>query len=315
MSYYEYTYIPKESIEKHNFCLYMYDIYVSLLFKSKDDYINNIQCVDENLNLKRKIFMSLLEDFLNFTLEALKSSEKGKLNVSFSLLRKPFKDNLLYLEWLVSDSDELLSYVVKGEINSYEVGKMRKANKIKPILNEVMLINPYNKAFENTEDDFIYNLRYNYNSPIGMELRWNSSNHLITQAPQIRTKTFNHIFSTSTDAIASWNYLYTKLPILFLYTLGVLLVAYEKLFEEITEITKVFNDVLILSKLTHITNQPNSDLIMDYINYLKNVSYVCDNCNYRTDLNGDVIRGFLENNTIKCTKCEKKLDMAQYYFI
>ena len=61
---------------------------------------NRYEWVNLELSYKQLI-VALLADFCQFVYEALRCSEKGKLAVTYTLLRKPFKDNLFYLEWLL----------------------------------------------------------------------------------------------------------------------------------------------------------------------------------------------------------------------
>ena len=53
--------------------------------------------------ISRHVIAALLSDFCHFVFEALSCSRKSKLTVAYSLLRKPFKDNLSYLEWLLAE--------------------------------------------------------------------------------------------------------------------------------------------------------------------------------------------------------------------
>ncbi|MDY0406596.1 hypothetical protein P5G51_015595 [Virgibacillus sp. 179-BFC.A HS] len=123
---------------------------------------------EANVILKRKIFHAILADFLNFVLESLKASEKGKTSISYALLRKPFKDNLLYLEWLISDGNELLHLVESESTDEYEIGKIRRYKrwKLKSILQQAMDNNEFKDHLHILDSKYMYELRYDYNAPL-----------------------------------------------------------------------------------------------------------------------------------------------------
>jgi hypothetical protein len=47
---------------------------------------------DRSRFLRRAVFPALLSDFLHFVYEALETSRKAKLNVSYALIRKPLQE-------------------------------------------------------------------------------------------------------------------------------------------------------------------------------------------------------------------------------
>lgn len=63
---------------------------------------NGYDAVTEEL-MYRQVCCALLGDFCHFVYEALACSQKGKITVAYSLLRKPFKNNLFYFEWMLVD--------------------------------------------------------------------------------------------------------------------------------------------------------------------------------------------------------------------
>ena len=71
----------------------------------------------------KQIVAALLSDFLHFIYEALTCSRKGKLTVSYALLRKPLKEKLFYLEWLLAEPSELLSRFDGGLVEELGVRK------------------------------------------------------------------------------------------------------------------------------------------------------------------------------------------------
>ena len=135
----DYKGLPKEYWSKQNYCWYMHDIIISIfhncmendllstevIFKNELDakefekadevidwlYEHNYE--DEaNKIVGKRLFHTILADMFNFIYESLNTIEKGKITVSLALLRKPFRDNLLYLEWLLGNPNE----IIKGKL-------------------------------------------------------------------------------------------------------------------------------------------------------------------------------------------------------
>jgi hypothetical protein len=50
--------------------------------------------------------MALTSDFLHHVYEGLWCLEKRKIVVAFNVLRKPLKDNLTYLCWMLADPED-----------------------------------------------------------------------------------------------------------------------------------------------------------------------------------------------------------------
>lgn len=63
------------------------------------------------------IIIGLVSDYLHHIYESLKCFEKRKFIVGFNLLRKPLKDNLLYLSWILGDEDSFYNEFNTGNPN------------------------------------------------------------------------------------------------------------------------------------------------------------------------------------------------------
>ena len=61
----------------------------------------------------RHLVIALLADFCHFVYEALRCIPR-KLTVTYNLLRKPLRDNLLYLEWMLADRNDFMNRFRQG---------------------------------------------------------------------------------------------------------------------------------------------------------------------------------------------------------
>ena len=172
---------------------------------------------ENNQLIKKQIFDAVLSDFLQFLFTALETSEKGQLSVSFALLRKPFKDNLLILEWLLADSDDFFEkFKSPDSRNSIAIDKVSKDKKLLIITQANSKIRaPFLPA------DFIYEIRYDKTKRYSLESMWNKANHLITNYENYKTEdmNLNFVFSQESDKMKQWDSFYHILPSLFIQTI------------------------------------------------------------------------------------------------
>jgi hypothetical protein len=177
--------------------------------------------IDEVRELTRKqICAALLADFLHFIDEALECSVKGRLTVAFALLRKPLKENLLYLEWIVADPEDFFRRF-EDDSHSLAIGKPLSVEKRLAIIRGAMERSP-GRVWVAPES--IYELRYDKHSPIGLEPTWQQAMHLITTAKGVATESrnFNFVFSNAESHESQWRQLYGVLPALLFYAIQII---------------------------------------------------------------------------------------------
>src|SRR5699024_6415517 len=73
---------------------------------------------------KAHVFFSLLRDFLFYMHESFSCSERGKVTVAFSNSRKPIKDNLFYMCWLLVDTEELITKLLDENPKTFDVSSI-----------------------------------------------------------------------------------------------------------------------------------------------------------------------------------------------
>lgn len=239
-------FLPDKYQFKHRFVFFLYNILTKIVKTGEEKgvffYAFNLRNADDLIKLekiskseildflqengyeaeadeliKRQVFDAVLSDFLQFIYTALETSEKAQLSVSFALLRKPFKDNLLILEWLLADSVDFMQ-IFKSE-NSKEgiaIDRISKEKKISIISNANSKVRiPF------LPTDFIYELRYDKTKVYSLETSWNKANHLITNYKSYATEdmNLNFVFSQETDKIKQWDSFYHILPSLLIQTI------------------------------------------------------------------------------------------------
>lgn len=182
---------------------------------------NGYEWVNVKLSYKQ-IIVALLSDFCQFIHEALRCSEKGKLAVTYTLLRKPLKDNLFYLEWLLADPEEFLQKFLKEGPASIALSMANTISKEKRL---EVIKTAINKTHDSdwVSADFIYDLRYNKGAVYGFEGLWNQAAHLVTTVNHYATEqqNFNFVFSSKDDRLDQWDHIYSLLPLLLYHAVEI----------------------------------------------------------------------------------------------
>ena len=99
-------------------------------------------------------FFSLWSDYLDYTYEANIAASKMKASIAYSLLRKPLKDDLFFLELLENKGVEFIYEFLEKPIENFAVDKISQEEK-KKIINTVA-----EDVFSEAYGDILYNIRY-----------------------------------------------------------------------------------------------------------------------------------------------------------
>jgi len=305
MSYY----LPEKFYFKHQFAFFLHDIiakivksgeeknifYHSVILKNNEETeklkkISNFEILDYLSKsgydsdvdeiIKKQIFDAILSDFLHYVYTALETSEKAKLSVSFALLRKPFKDNLFILEWLLADPHDFLKKFKSANSNT-EIA----IDGISPERKKSIIASANSKVqFPFLPSDILYEIRYDKAAPHGLESIWNKANHLITSSRNFSTEdmNLNFIFSQENDKINQWERFYTLLPGLLMQTIFIS----DALYRTFSENSSVVNTDLILRILygfdlanKQFTDSPNATPP------LTTLPLFCEKCNTEIQMN------------------------------
>jgi hypothetical protein len=185
------------------------------------DWMENTGRIKESNDLiYRMVCHGLISDFCHFIYEALSCSEKGKLAVSFSLLRKPLNENLFQIESLVIEQDDFINKLRKDPclLLKHHVPNLKSHNeRIFKVLEKIDKTDFY-------ESQFITELRFNKKSDDSFDGAWNKALHLFTHYESIKTEplNINFVFSQAPELESQWSYLYARLPYLLSYAKDVI---------------------------------------------------------------------------------------------
>ncbi|WPP56695.1 hypothetical protein SOI69_05370 [Acinetobacter pittii] len=175
--------------------------------------------------LTSNLLSGLVSDLLHFIYESLKCFEKRKFSVAYSLLRKPLKENLIFICWLFNNYEDFIDLFEK---ETYKSLNNLRESKIKQILKESIDKLPSSEMFD---FELLYDMIFSKQLATGLETPCQRATHLITsQGEFLKTKerTINSIFDNPLND-SHYDSMHICLPYIMLFTTHVILEAFNKL--------------------------------------------------------------------------------------
>lgn len=253
----------------------------------------------------KQLCAALLSDFLHFIFESLQCSRKGKLTVAYALLRKPLKENLFYMEWLLARPDDFLARFEKAEKNRFRLPDPEASCES----DHIAIIR---EAAESTnaglwiEAEFLHELRYKKNSLVSLEPAWQKATHLVTTFRHLETEecNLNFIFSDSNARYSQWSGYYQFVPILLFHAVEViegLLNRFAKREHHEVDIMPLRN---IAGMMLYWESSPlGSDMTESMDSFgvvLKQAKLCCQNCGCAFEFHRDNISMLYSDGSLSC---------------
>jgi endogenous inhibitor of DNA gyrase (YacG/DUF329 family) len=260
----------------------------------------------------KQTIIALLSDFSHFVYEALSCSQKGKLTVAYALLRKPFKENLFYLEWLLADPDDFKRKFHEGGADSLAVNLIKRERKLEVI--EAAIRKTRFPDWVSAE--FIYDLRYSKRSNYGFDSLWNKATHLITTFKAFRTEdeNLNFVFSTSQAHLDQWHHLYSFVPLLLYHTVEVV----EALITTITDPANLGINLDYVQRLAGFLlwvqdfyNDGKNQQRLNIPTIWNKLNLKCPKCGAPIGFDETNLKHLYERSKVKCRACGKKVKLNQ----
>jgi len=260
----------------------------------------------------RQLLVALLADACHFIYEALNCSRKGKTAVTYALLRKPLRENLFYLEWLLVDPKDLIGrFLHEGPerllLSQPSVGEKQKRS----IITDAAAMTAF-PTFAPPE--FLYDLRYSKDVAYGFETIWHKAIHLVTTYDEryaTEKQNLNFIFSSGRDRLHQWRHLYTYLPPLLRYAVEVaeaLMGSIVTLPGEELDAIQAKRQVGYVLWAKRYCSKPSSDLFIESIEGLVNdINLTCPNCSARVEFTDEGMEAFWKTGMTKCRRCRARI--------
>lgn len=238
--------LKKEFHKAHNISVLLYDQILDILrieelrktnfnltqkeskqwSKKEENEINVLEWLEENEKedviaefVIKDLTQAILADLAKFTFHSLNAAKSGHMSVAYSLMRKPFTDELFLLEQMLAKPEDFVtSFFYEGQPKKYDPSSYNTTNKEKKEIIQKAINNlPFNKGFDS---DFIFNLRYKKDGLKGLNGISNQAIHIVTNDKHYKTtnKNLNFVFSTEDDIKKYWKHYYFWIPYLLIYT-------------------------------------------------------------------------------------------------
>ncbi len=334
--------IPSDLLFSHDYCFFLHDLLAGLVvvgehagtfnhrmhiekevatkFKEKSGeelfvlLENNGYEDDLNSIIYKQVTIALLSDFCHFLYEALDCSAKGKLTVTFALLRKPLKENLLYFEWMLADPNDFLQKF-RSKIQNQKLRPLPYAPNVPPERRLEIITD----AMEKTKlggfigPDFIHELRYDKHCNYGFEQLFQRANHLITtHTAPTEEQNLNFIFSGDLDHKAQWEGLYSFLPLLLYHATQVITSVIDTFAPDFVKDSAITELRTQLGLLLWIQEGPWRDSpwqtglaeeISNLLLTLQEISMECLNCHAPLEINRKDMYQLYTEGGVDCSQC------------
>jgi hypothetical protein len=161
------------------------------------------------------VFPAILSDLLHCVYEALETSRKAKLHVSYMLLRKPIQENLYVLEAVIADRAGFARKLTEDPIQLWSQGAGGRDAHTRNIATVLTAIGDDGRF----DAGFLAQLRYDKSTEDGFDGICNKAIHLFTSHQAIATEkmNINFIFSDWESKESQWAYIYSRLPYVLAY--------------------------------------------------------------------------------------------------
>lgn len=259
------------------------------------------------------LYPALVTDLYQFVDEALSASEQQRLTVAYALLRKPLRDNLFYLEWLLADTSSFLHTFYEKSPADFALEKMLGEDKVRAIIAEAV-----NRCeMRGTVDpEVIYRMRYQVQEGYySLHAMWTQALHLITTRVGHATeaRNLNLVFSTDRERLMQWRHIYSFVPPVLDHAVSVAETLMCYLLRQRPEEFRVphFHRALGFNVWSRDTAawQNDPQLAADFPNDLEDLNVICPRCGKQIDFQDHHARALFLDRQLKCPHCRRRLSI------
>lgn len=332
-------FIPPRYWAAHEFCFFLHDRILSLMleYETSDvhntvfnavqnaidksehkvesldliDFLKNTELFEEyKHHILSHVIIGLTSDMLNFLYEALSCFEKRKFSVAFSLLRKPIKDHLLFLSWILADEEGFISgFESEPHLKFDRISKENRLDIMKKAISKLYV----KSAFE---PELLWDIIFSKDHSNGFEPTWQRATHLITSVGElIKTEkySFNFIFENPSND-DYYEFLHSKLPYIMLYLSQVTLECFNRI-SPLNE--KTVNHLMIITMGCYESlfldgrSQKISPMLQRQLGDL----LTCIHCGSKLKIGKNNAPEFYLHERIYCKKCGLTSEVPLYWIL
>lgn len=295
--------------------------HISVFSKLKDEKLfdwllkNNYQ-VDHFLIIYKLIVKALIFDFLTYVSEALLNILKSNLVISYTLLRKPFKENLTLLEVIYTDPIKFYENFLINNKNYYNPTKKTSVDKlklIKQIYDKLGIIKYFSP-------ELLFALRFDRYKMYSYDGYFNQAIHLVTDAKGIETRNhnLNFIFSNEDDKYQQMVNLFQSLPIVLYYSNYLIEEVIKFFAKSPLDIENSFKKridfgMLLWSYDVHISGSTKKKIDKMFKDVENEMNILCPKCKNKIRFNKNFLLNYSINWKIICNRCRLEIDLSKNF--
>jgi DNA-directed RNA polymerase subunit RPC12/RpoP len=322
--------VPRHLRVRHEYCFFLHDQCVQVLseyeaarahlvtvqFPSKltadkfskiaaDDPIKALHATGYPAQARRvvmnQITMAMVSDCLHHVYEGLRCFEKRKIVVAFNLLRKPLKDNLLYLAWMLGDEDDFYSTFMSGKperLTQRMLGNRRLSILMKAVKSTAVasMIDPA----------LLNEILFDRKSQYSLEQAFQHAVHLVTDMHvELRTtpQNFNFIFKSYAED-DTYEGAYKWMPYVLLFLSHVIMALFDRM-HQMDEGARIAHIVRTIFAYALIENVDASS-IREYLEGALAETVKCSHCGAGVLVTQSNAAKIAVTDSFRCTSCGKK---------
>lgn len=323
--------IPDGHHAQHEFCFYVHDTLLHLLREADASHIRSITLeltpaerdlleaspddpigvllgtskrADARRVLLNHVILALCADTLNFVYEALMALSKRKYTVSLTLFRKPFRENLLYLSWLLADEDDFFARFESGPATGMETRAINANQRIE-IFRQAIKCLITEEVFNS---EHLHWMIFDKSKSAGLAQLFDKAVHLVTSSNStMRTEelNFNFIFKNPDDDDI-FDSLYPNIGYVLMYMFSVIATLFSRVLP--IEEAYVSRIVLIMFGAYHDLFSKGHSPVMRTVRRAFRDFMKCPVCKQAFSIRKGQVARFLIAERVVCGTCGSDTD-------
>ncbi|WP_294333931.1 hypothetical protein [uncultured Sphingomonas sp.] len=254
--------------------------------------------------------LAVLSDFFNFMYEGLIALEKRKFVVSLALLRKPLKQNLLYLTIMLADDEAFFDGMAKTPAKNFDHPGIQDTHRLEYFRRAKSML-PFG-GFVNPE--FLHDIIFDLGLETGLAPLFDKAMHLVTGRKQIETEDFNlnFVFKNPTDNDI-YQKIYKQLSYILLYALLLEIELFKRAGFEVDRLAKWYS-LTGLGSYNGLFGKGRCS-VCESLNRMMKPLLVCPHCDAPVRIRKREAGRFFTSHKLFCRKCQHEHDFPLFWLL
>ena len=329
--------IPPAYRAHHEFCFHLHDSMLSIFkdlaqhnyptvrldfedpseaerFTAVDDPISYLLANDQRDLAKTlsvgQAMMAVLSDFFNFIYEALIALEKRKFVVALALLRKPLKENLLYLTIMLVDDEAFFNGLENSPARSFGHPGIQDTHR-RDYFRRAKAMIPFGDF---VDPEMLHDIIFDVGFDNGLAPLFDKATHLVTGRSQIATEdlNLNFIFKNPADNDI-YQTIYKQLSYILLYAMLLEIELFKKAGFEVDRLANWFS-LTGLGSYSGLFGR-GACSVCNSMNRLLKPFLTCPHCDNPVRIRKSEAARFFTSHKLFCRNCNHEHDFPLFWLL